>query len=239
MNTTDSTKPQVSEKLITRMRNLFAMSQDVNSKHEAEIALRRCKSLMSQYGITEADLQTSKFGSDASYAAARLDTWRGYLAIGIAAFTNTIVTIKRCKNNNKVKRIVYSGFDADVQNAILISDYLEQALVRCVDAYKKESGNTSKAGATSFRNHFALALQFRMIEMSDEMEEESPETSDGTSLVVCKMKMVESEFGTQKIRKHTSRTSDRGAADAGRDAGEKINLNRQVTGKGNTKQIAA
>jgi len=51
------------EKLLDRIRKLYAMSRESESSpHEAEIAMRRCQSLMDRFGITEADLETSEFG---------------------------------------------------------------------------------------------------------------------------------------------------------------------------------
>ena len=227
--------------MIDRIRKLFAMSQDTSSLNEAEIALKRCKSLMEKYGITEADLQTSEFGTDFAYVGKRLDKWKSFLSVGIAAFTNTIVTIQYVRDENNrttdEKGVVYKGFDADVLNAVLLSDYLEHTLERCVKAYKAETRDNSRAGATSFRNGFAVALQRRMVEMSEEMEEASPETSNGTSLVVCKMQMVNDEFGKQKISRTRSRTSSYAGNSAGQRAGNNVNLNRQMTG-GNQKRIA-
>lgn len=235
---TDTNTPKVDEKMIDRVRKLFAMSQDVSSANEAAIALKRCMSLMQKYGITEADLTTSEFGSDASFEGKSIPKWRGYLALGIAKFTETVVTIKRERVNGVlVKKIVYSGFDADVQNAVLLSDYLEQTLARCIKRYKAETGNTGRAASNSFSLGFALALQDRMFEMSKEMEQQSPVTtqdtpnaSAGTSLVVCKQKMVAAEFGKQRIKQSRTHVSDGSANNAGNEAGRNVNLNRQVSG---------
>jgi len=52
------------EKLLDRIRKLYAMSRENDSSpHEAEIAMRRCQSLMARFGITETDLETSEFGT--------------------------------------------------------------------------------------------------------------------------------------------------------------------------------
>ena len=52
------------DKIINRVRKLYAMSQEADSSpHEAEIALRRCQSLMAKFGVTVSELETSEFGS--------------------------------------------------------------------------------------------------------------------------------------------------------------------------------
>jgi len=52
------------EKLLARVRKLYQMSRETESSpHEAEIAMRRCQSLMAKFGISESDLDTSEFGS--------------------------------------------------------------------------------------------------------------------------------------------------------------------------------
>ena len=228
------------EKMIDRVRKLFNMSNDTSSIHEAEIALRRCHSLMKKYGITEADLTTSEFGTGSAYTAKTMEKWKKFLSLGIAAFTNTICVIERAGDYDDLRQIKYSGFDADVLNAVLLSEYLEETLDRCVKAYKKETKNTGKAASTSFKNGFALALQERMMEMAEEVKELPEDVmSDGTSLVVCKMKLVTEEFGKQKIRRQSGGTSDSSARNAGERAGRNVNLNRQINGGGNNKALNA
>ena len=52
------------QKLLERIRKLYAMAQEADSSpHEAEIALRRCQSLMQRFGVSEADLETPEFSS--------------------------------------------------------------------------------------------------------------------------------------------------------------------------------
>ena len=48
-------KPLERQKLLERIRKLYAMAQEADSSpHEAEIALRRCQSLMQRFGVSEA-----------------------------------------------------------------------------------------------------------------------------------------------------------------------------------------
>ena len=230
-------------RIIEKVRKLFAMSQDASSLNEAAIALRQMQKLMDQYGINESDLETSEFGTAVGEAALKMAKWKGYMALGIAAFTNTIVNYEYVRVDGKrAKRIKYEGFAQDAQQAVMLQDYLYQTLERSVKAYKKESGNTGAKASTSFSNGFALQLQTRMQEMAEEAAEasvtvseatqEAQGVSSGTSLVVCKMKMVESEFGAQKVSyRRSGYRSDSAAKAAGQAAGARVNLNRQVSGE--------
>ncbi len=216
------------EKIIERIRNLFAMSQDDSSPREAEIALKRYQSLMLKYGITEADLTTSEFGDGASFEGKTLELWRQFMSIGIAKFTDTVVTIET--GSFRMRKIVFKGYKRDVNAAILMADYLEGTMLRSLKTFKKETGSTGKAASTSFKNSFASAVSRRMQDMADEAAKTSPDTANGTSLVVSKMKAVESEFGAQRVKKHNAGPSDLDAAVSGNIAGYKVNLNAQVSG---------
>ena len=230
-------------KIIDRVRKLFAMSQDASSLEEAAIALKRYQSLVAKYGIQESDLETSEFGTATGEALKKMERYKGWLALGIAPFTNTVVAYEFVRVDGvKCKRIKYEGFKTDVQQAIMLQDYLEQTLARCLKAYKKESGNNGLKAATSFKNGFASALQDRMVELAAEAEEASQAVSEatstaqgvtsGTSLVVCKMKMVEAEFGKQKVAAGTAYRYDYDAKGAGSQAAQNVSLNRQVSGEG-------
>jgi len=239
--TTETNKPTADSKIIKRIKALFSMSQDTSSIEEATIALKRYQSLIAKYGITEQDLETSEFGNATGEAALRMPKWKGYLAIGIAAMQNCIVNYEYVRVYGKrAKRIKYEGFAQDAQNAVLLQDYLYQTLERALKVYKKESGNTGAKASTSFSNGFSLQLQKRMTEMAAEAEAESVKVSEatqiaqgvssGTSLMVVKMKLVESEFGRQKVsHRRDGYHTDGAASNAGRAAGSKVNLNKQVS----------
>lgn len=224
----------VAPRMLDKIRKLFAMSQD-SSEQEAETALRQMNFLMKEHGLTEKDLETSEFGQAFTFEGQTLPKWMSFLSLGIAAMTNTVVTIERDELFQKVKRVIYKGYDQDVQAAIMLSDYLHGTQARCLKEYKRLSYDNSKAGATSFSNAFALTLQRRMVEIAEQNAAESPmienqSTSSCTSLVVKKMAMVEAEFGKQRIKRHRSSVSSYSASNAGSDAGRKVSLNRQVTG---------
>ena len=240
---TETNKPVADEKIIDRVRKLFAMSQDASSIEEAAIALKRYQSLVAKYGIQESDLKTSEFGSATGEALKKMERYKGWLALGIAPFTNTVVEYEFVRVDGiRHKRIIYKGFKTDVDQAIMLQDYLEQTLARMLKAYKKESGNNGLKAATSFKNGFASAMQDRMKEMAEEAEEASQAVSEetsasagvstGSSLVVCKMKMVETEFGQQKVRAGTAYRYDHDARNAGNEAAQNVSLNRQVAGAG-------
>lgn len=230
---TDSKKPN--DKILERVKRLYAMSQDDSSVNEAAIALRRVKALMTEHGLTEADLKDSPFGTETAYSSKRIPTWWKYLSLGIAAANDCICSGARTQDGCNFE---YKGFAQDVLLATLMQEYLVSTMERSWLEFKKTADYTGKSASTSFKNGFCSELQTRLFELAEQRKQESRdmmvaarETSGtGTDLVVTKMKMVNSEFGKQHIKNCRDRVSDGGANAAGRLAGSNVSLNSQVTG---------
>ena len=235
MNTATDTNEKPNARIIERAKKLYAMSQDASSMHEAEIALRRVESLMKQYGLTVADLEDSPFGTGVAYSAKTIPTWFKYMSLGIAAFNDCICGGAR---NSEGCEFIYEGFEQDVLMATLMQEYLVATMERSWKEFKKTANYTGKSASTSFKNGFATVIQDRLFEMTHQREVDSEELAmlncgDHTqALTVVKMAMVNEEFGKQRIKSSRDRVSDGGANAAGKAAGHKAGLNRQVGGKG-------
>ncbi len=80
------------EKLVDRVRKLYAMSQETESSpHEAEIAARRAESLRVKYGITEAELTTSEFLSQVLVEHKKMAKWMDWLCLSIARVNDCVI----------------------------------------------------------------------------------------------------------------------------------------------------
>ena len=122
------------DKLIERVRKLFAMSQDTSSPAEAAIAAARVRKLMDEHGITQADLETSEFmesEGQTSGAKRSLPGWYDLLSIGVARANDVICERDRCN-------IYFNGYEKDVICATLMLDYLVGAMKRSTKKFSDE-----------------------------------------------------------------------------------------------------
>jgi len=218
------------ERLLERVRKLFAMAQESEaSPHEAEIALRRCQSLMARYGITEADLETSAF------ANARFDTGRSvamhvkYLASAVSRLHDVLFV------TGAGGFAEFRGYEVDANVARLTLQYLLDEVERALKARKR--GGTFPAGraaAYDYRIGFAMEVDRRVIALVEERDRDqrraASSTGTGTALAIRKREIVQRECGGDL---RTSRFRGRGARDAearaaGRNDGSRVSLDRQV-----------
>ena len=224
---TDSAQPPDREKLLERIRKLFAMSQETEaSPHEAEIALRRCQSLMSRYGITEADLHTSKFSAETFRTSTRVPMHIQWLASAMQSLHSVLFVTGGGDGPE------FRGFDIDVKVARMTMEYLEDAIERSLTT-RRRAGTfpAGRSAAYDYRVSFAIEVSNRIDTLVEEREAaEAAATVTGTSLTIRKMEIVDQECG-QDLR--TSRSRFFGArpgeaAEAGRADGSKVSLDPQV-----------
>ena len=222
------------EKLLSRIRKLFAMSKErESSPHEAEIALRRCESLMQKYGIMESDLETSEFGS-CQYANIRksLPTYLKYLAAAVAKLNDCVVV----RGSTGAGNFEFRGYAVDTAVCELTLEYLEEALARCLKS-AKSSGEipAGRSPTHDFRLGFALQISDRVKKMVEEKTELS--SSPGTSLVVKKMDMVRANcLKGVRLKSARVRYRDNSSNAAGRAAGDSVSLNQQM-GNGSPRPV--
>jgi len=222
------------EKLLDRIRKLYAMSRESESSpHEAEIAMRRCQSLMSRFGITEADLETSEFGASKIGKAFRsVPSYVGVLGSAVALLHDCI-----CVRSNTIE---FRGFSIDAEVASMTYEYLSQAMERSLKAHKS-CGTVEPGRSASFdyRVGFALAVLERARQMDAERrtaeelaaaEAGQERAGPGSSLVVRKREVVRNACMEGLVTRRASRVRYRdGAAHAaGSNDGANVSLDRQV-----------
>ena len=234
----DTSQSKERNKLIQRIRKLYAMSQEAESSpHEAEIAMRRCQSLMDRFGVTEADLESSEFGASKINKAFR--SMPGYVRVlgsAVAMLHDCI-----CVRGDTIE---FRGFSIDAEVASLTYDYLSTAMERSL-AQHKRSGTVEPGRSASFdyRVGFALAVlerARRLDKQRREAETKSSATTDqetaapGSSLVVRKLAMVRDACMHGLVTGKASRVRYRdGAAHAaGSSDGARVSLDRQMENNG-------
>ena len=230
----DSTAPRrvphdaaAHEALLARVRKLFAMAQETEaSPHEAEIALRRCQSLMTKFGITEKDLETSQFGRESAYTGKRVPMHIQFLSIAVANLHGVIFV------SGGGELAHFRGYELDVRVARLTLDYLSDAVERAL-VVRRRTGEfpPGRMAAYDYRLAFADEVSDRVDTIVREREaEERAASTTGTALTVRKLEIVERECGQDLV---TNSIRARGAindkaAGAGREDGARVSLDPQV-----------
>ncbi len=218
------------ERLLERVRKLFAMAQQSDaSPHEAEIALRRCQSLMSKYGINEADLHTSEFGSAEFTKGRTIPSHVKFLASAVAKLHDVLFV----RGENGFAE--FRGFDVDAKVARLTLEYLIEAVERAL-ANRKRAGDfpAGRSAAYDYRLGFSTQVNERVRAIVKERKAAEQATAgSGRSLTVRKMEIVDRECGHDL--RNASFSSSRGARNAaahaaGIDDGSNVSLDQQVGG---------
>jgi len=223
------------ERVKERVRKLYAMSQQTEaSPHEAEIALRRCSSLMVKFGITEADLETSAFGTAASPRRTVAMHVR-YLGSAVAALHDVLFV------TGGLDGVEFRGYEIDVGVARLTFEYLEDAVERALLARRRAGGfPAGRAAAYDYRIGFASEVSTRVQAMVTERKQaERAASPTGMALSVRKREIVDRECGADLgIARSIHRgTRDEAAAAAGRADGSQVSLDPQVGQESASKRL--
>lgn len=229
------------EKLLSRIRKLYAMSRESESSpHEAEIAMRRCQSLMSRFGITESDLETSEFGATKIAKEFRsLPSYVGVLGSAVALLHDCI-----CVRSGTIE---FRGFSIDAEVASLTFEYLSDAMERSLKSHKRlgtvESG---RSASFDYRVGFALAvlkrarqldIERRTMQEQAEAEAGRERSGPGSSLVIRKREVVRNACMEGLVTRRATRVRYRNgrAHEAGTSDGSRVSLDKQM---GNVKRKA-
>lgn len=215
------------DKLLARVEKLYRMSsQTESSPHEAEIALRRCQALMTRFGITEADLQTSDFGTRTFRATAnRVPAHVTLLSSAVALLHDCVVVSHH--------ELEFRGYAVDSEVAGLTFAYLTEAMERAL-AQRKRRGSVPAGRRPGFdyRVGFAASVLERCRVIDRERHAEPPRAPFGNSsaLVVLKREAVEEActrgMGSRRSRRVRVRAGQ--ALDAGDADGRAVSLSTQL-----------
>ncbi|MFK7857622.1 MAG: DUF2786 domain-containing protein [Granulosicoccus sp.] len=229
------------EKLLSRIRKLYAMSRESESSpHEAEIAMRRCQSLMSRFGITESDLETSEFGASKIGKAFRsIPGYVGVLGSAVALLHDCI-----CVRSDTIE---FRGFSIDAEVASLTYDYLSDAMERSLKEHKRRGTvEPGRSASFDYRVGFSLAVLQRARQLDAERRSHEEQAAaaagreragPGSSLVVRKRELVRNACMEGLVTRRAARVRYRNgrAHEAGTSDGSRVSLDKQM---GNVKRKA-
>ncbi len=221
------------EKILDRVRKLYAMSQSIESSpNEAEIALRRCQSLMLKFGVTFADLETSEFGSSGIGKQFRaVPSYVTLLSSAVAILHDCI-----CVDSGEIE---FRGFSIDAEVASLTYEYLSASMERSLRLRKKE-GKVPPGRSASFdyRVGFGVSVlnrckQIHADRQAAEREAHAKASNDpqyASSLIVVKRELVEENCtgDIQGSKRRTVRYRSGSAHSAGAIDGADVSLDEQL-----------
>jgi len=233
--------------VLRRVQKLLAIAQDSRANaNEAAAAAAQAEKIMRKYQIDHADLLTKAFNAgtaemasktvrafmkrdvDNGHIPSRTPTWAGWLAVATAKLHDCEV---RGTHDPKTYEPVleFIGFASDVEVAAWTFDYLVGAFVTELRLWQKEA-KRSKGESESYRRGFILALCAKLQQARREREAEMRVASASRALVVSKAQAVAAHFGatSYKDTKKAASVRDANAFRVGREAGSKVDVNRQA-----------
>ena len=226
--------------MLEKVRKLLAMGRDGRgNENEQETAMRQANKLMAEYGIAEAECDMNAlvagemiFGEAQCGPDGRapeqgkvyrtMPSWCGILCIGVARFTDSVVVRKRTANG---EMLAFRGEQQDV----LLARWIFGVLGADIQREQCASGWTTRGEASSFKVAAASTLASRLKALWQERQqafEQARAMSNSRALVVVDSKRQEivARFGAQKVSHGRSGYSSSGAATAGHEAGQRINI---------------
>lgn len=238
---------------LEKVRKLLALARDGGAtENEAETAARQAAAIMRKYQIDAAETLMREMDDDVAFsrelAAANPDargghrfehvaSWVGYVAVGVADLFDCVVDIVQTRDGAKVR---YSGLESDAKVASWTHDYLCATIFRLSRTSEYRS---SRSAATAFRVGAGSRVQARLFAMRAERDRQDAALrangSSCTALTVIDRKraIVGERFGAQRTQKARVRTHEHDAYDAGKRAGDGIQINRPIGGGGDAPRV--
>ncbi|CAB4143075.1 Domain of unknown function DUF2786 [uncultured Caudovirales phage] len=234
------------DEVISKVQKLMALANNAGATPaEAERAMVQAKALLRKYELDMADVLMKKMESEdtiveqfmrlnpSAYGDNQLATlpiWIRLLMVGVQTYTRTRMFFNQRASGNQV---MFAGMEHDVAIAKHMIQYLIDATYHQAT---KDASCRSKADRSSFRYGMAAELQARLKQLRKDEDKasrvEALTMTTGTSLMVIDQKKEEllaARYGEPNIKKATRAVTN--AYRAGREAGAKQSLNRQLTGQ--------
>lgn len=233
-------------KVLDRIQKLLAMAADTSSPQEAAIAARRAAAMLRDHQLDEADvlIPAMERGERMSTATTgrkcqrKASTWQGQTVFQIGRLMGCVVNWVW---EGEYKKIRFSGETDDVKVAVWMTTYLFDVLDRLAKQEKRNHPALTRKDVISFRHGFTsgLALQVNAI-LAERAKIEAQAVSGSRELaLINKFALVEEHFGrqTSSQSKRSYDVSGLVAFNEGVKQGERVSLNRQIEGGGNTQYL--
>jgi len=226
--------------ILEKVKKMLAIANDsAASEGERENALRMAHGMLAKHNLDMTDLNAhcQMEGREDYVNATYGMTWCRNISAGIAQLFFCKYYYGRKINGTKIEHH-FVGKASNAATAALMSDYvIASVLKEC----RKNWGHNLAPESRSFSMGVAAKIRERIAEM---IKEAKPEGSDSTSLVVVELYKTEQDAneafikasGTELVSKASRSTHiNMKAYAAGKEYGNGIGLNNQVTGRNQLK----
>lgn len=235
------------EKIIKRMQNLLAMSQDTSSEHEAAIAMKRLHSLLAKHNVSMAELNTTPDTVEDS------DGFETYNWPWKRIVLNAVGNLYFCKSYYSMTRKNYANyFLVGTESNRMFAEAIVKMIFSSIEKEakmesKKAYGKINNSFVTAFRTSAAHTISRRCQELVKMAKDGNLEDEDGSLLPVMLSVYEQNALAAQAFmdkmntRKGSSRTYAKNlqGALAGQEAGNKVQLSRSLQSKNSIKQIGS
>ncbi len=244
--------------LIAALRRKAADS--ASTEAEVAEAAAAASKLMAKHGIEESDIERANADNTfhgMKHAGAPQPSRQVQHAVmaalwGIEIFTETecwLNTYRRYQNGRYVKfqDAVFCGFEGDIEMAFYLTELVRGAGDRAWKAFYAEHSYMKdweqyprKMKMEAFKVGFGQRVGSRLTLMARERQAAAPMPTGGTALVIQKESLIERYMEEHNIElakdRSRGRSLDGAALNAGRRAGNDLNLNRPV-GTGSSSEM--
>lgn len=234
------------QKIIDRIRKLLAMSQDISSEHEAEIATRRLHALLAKHNISMSDIESSDDeGLDEDFIEGTMWPWkrRIFTAISQLYFCETFYQRTR---KNYCKYFVIGSAVNRMTAIHIIQRTIEMLERQARDDSRKLYGKLKSSFITSFCNAACERVYIRCMKMIEEARKGVLKDSEGNTLPVLasiydqwEQKINEYLNNNYDLKPRSTQLSMSNADGimAGRQAGDRVSLNTSLHSQTAPKQL--
>ena len=223
----------LSDAIVSRVRALLAKTVE-NGATEAEAiaAASKARELMDRYNCTLTDLEIAEepvVKTEIDRPNARRMAAVDYCLSAIAKFCDC----KTWYSIGETRRVVFFGHRNDTDMAGYLYQMIATAIKSELDLFQRRQGYRDRKETSSFQVGMAVRIADRLRAMSGERQP-AVKTASGTALVLVKTAAVDQAFAKLGLRFGAARsmgmsTGSSGAYNAGKAAGDRVNLSRPVS----------
>ncbi len=225
------------KKIRDRIKRLLSMTvENGASEAEALVAAQKASDLMAEHNLSfrsVAEIEAEEYGGD------KRDWFRGSKGFSRSApvpFTrwclfgiSELCGVEHCYNTH-TGRLEFFGAEQDTEAAHYLEEIIRRAMDREWQDFKRLRGHGR--GRSSFYHAMASRIASRLLQMSKDQRQKTEAGQNGTNLVVLKNALLQRRFADAHPRLREGNfnptLNDAAAFVAGRDAGDRAQLNRGV-----------
>jgi hypothetical protein len=234
-----NTEQAVENKIINRITKILAIANDLSAtEHERDTALQMAYKLLAKHNLDMVDIKST------DEPEPRIENVQAMFGMPwCRQVCNSVAGLFFCSYYYKTRKInatqmnhVFVGKESNVMTATVMSNYLINTILKeCRNRYKHNLCPESRAFATGASNKLTQRVKVLKEEATKASTDATGAKTPGTSLVLANLYDLEAQANELFLANHKFKESravtkavDGDAYYAGKDFGNKLNLNLQV-----------